>query len=180
MDSKKIYGKRILLRRLSEDDIENGYYEWFNDPITTSNNSHGESKLTKEDAFEFLKKTSENESIEHFSVVSLDNNLHIGCCSLQKIDKKNKSCEMARIIGHKDYRGIGLGTEIGELLLKFGFNELNLNRIWVGNFVTNIAAINSIKKLGFTPEGVLREYAYKSNAYHDVMISSILKSEYKG
>ena len=85
---------------------------------------------------------------------------------------------MARIIGEKEYRSKGIGTEVAKLLLEYGFNSLNLNRIWVGNISNNIAAIKSVDKLGFKVEGILRSSIYKNSKYHDVIIRGILKDEY--
>ena len=36
-----------------------------------------------------------------------------------------------------------------------------------------------LQKLGFTEEGLLRESLYKNGQYHDLMILSVLESEYR-
>ena len=171
-------GESVYFRSLSASDIENRYYEWFNDEVTSKNNSHSIFPETKEDATQFHKELKDNNSMVHFAIIDIETDMHIGCCSLQCIDWISRSAEMARIIGKKDFRGKGIGTEVGKMLLEYGFNTLNLNKIWVGNVATNEAAIGSKNKLGFTVDGVLREANFKNGTYHDVVISSILKREY--
>jgi [ribosomal protein S5]-alanine N-acetyltransferase len=172
-------GKSIYFRSLSVSDIENRYYEWFNDHETTTGNSHGVFPETKEKTIQFFNSLSTNKNIIHFAVCDIKTDEHIGCCSLQKIDWISRSAEMARIIGNKKYRRKGIGTEIGRILADYGFNVLNLNKIWAGNISFNIGAIKSNEKLGFVKEGVLREAIFKNGDYHDIVISSLLKKEYQ-
>jgi [ribosomal protein S5]-alanine N-acetyltransferase len=177
MHNPFLIGKSIYLRSLTVADIDDGYFRWFNDKETSENNSHGKLPENRESAMRFFEGLASNK-IVHFAIVDKENDIHIGCCSLQNIDWISRSAEMARIIGEKEYRSKGIGTEVAKLLLEYGFNSLNLNRIWVGNISNNIAAIKSVDKLGFKTEGVLRSTIFKNNKYHDVVIRGILKDEY--
>jgi RimJ/RimL family protein N-acetyltransferase len=47
------------------------------------------------------------------------------------------------------YWGRGFATEAGRAFTKFGFNELNLNRIVTIVQVGNIASVRVLEKLGF-------------------------------
>lgn len=62
--------------------------------------------------------------------------------------------------------------------MNFTFNELDVNRIEATVSTENIASIKVLKKLGFTQEGILRERSYWRGSYYDMIMLSILKSEY--
>ena len=66
-----------------------------------------------------------------------------------------------------------------ELLVEYGFNILNLNRIELEVYDFNIQAIKSYKKVGFLEEGQKRQATYINGEYHGVIIMSILKEEWK-
>ena len=66
------------------------------------------------------------------------------------------------------------------LICKHGFETLNLNRIWLRVFETNQRAIRVYEKAGFTIEGRYREGQFLRGKYVDVMIMSVLHSEWVG
>ena len=54
------------------------------------------------------------------------------------------------------YWNQGYTTEAGEMVLKFGFEVLQLKRIEVGTFVDNYQSQRVCEKLGFKKEGIAR------------------------
>lgn len=63
-------------------------------------------------------------------------------------------------------------------MLKFVFEELNMNKVYGYWLESNLASLKMSKKLGFVEEGLLREHVYKDNRYHSVYYLSLLRSEY--
>jgi len=61
---------------------------------------------------------------------------------------------------------------------RYGFEELNLNRIWLRVYDTNPRARKAYEKAGFVYEGTLRQAEYKHGRYIDVHVMSILKSDW--
>ncbi|WP_017415868.1 GNAT family N-acetyltransferase [Clostridium tunisiense] len=76
------------------------------------------------------------------------------------------------------YWSKGIITEALSAIMNFTFNELDVNRIEATVSTENIASIKVLKKLGFTQEGILRERSYWRGSYYDMIMLSILKSEY--
>lgn len=72
----------------------------------------------------------------------------------------------------------GFATEALSEVLKFGFDELGLNRIFAHHFVNNPASGKVMLKNGLKEEGYLREDIIKDFKYIDVKIYGILRSEY--
>ena len=82
------------------------------------------------------------------------------------------------MIGNKDYWNKGYGTEAMTLLLKHGFETLNLNRIMLRVYDFNARAQRCYEKAGFVTEGQLRDALYVEGDYRDVLIMSVLRKEW--
>jgi len=63
-------------------------------------------------------------------------------------------------------------------LLRHCFDTLNLNRAYLHVYAENLRAKRSYEKAGFVEEGRLREGVYKHGKYDDVIVMSILRSEW--
>ena len=57
-----------------------------------------------------------------------------------------------------------------ETVVRFGFEELKLNRIGATVFIDNKASQQVLIKQGFEREGLLRQYMVQSGNVHDVYI----------
>jgi RimJ/RimL family protein N-acetyltransferase len=70
-----------------------------------------------------------------------------------------------------------LGTAAARAMVRHGFRDLNLHRIYVGILKDNAISIRTCEKAGFRHEGTAREGAYKDGRYHDLVQMGMLKSE---
>jgi RimJ/RimL family protein N-acetyltransferase len=103
----------------------------------------------------------------------------VGYLSIIHIEWRNRQAEWGGIIiGRKDFRSKGIGTQAAELMLQFAFSELNLNRLYGHWLVENTPSLKMATKLSFQHEGVLRQAVFKHGAYHDVAVLAILQSDY--
>jgi ribosomal-protein-alanine N-acetyltransferase len=78
------------------------------------------------------------------------------------------------------YWGRGYATEAVAEVIRYGFEELKLNRIYAGYFSRNAASGRVLEKNGMTREGVLRQHVKKWDEYVDVVYHAILRSEWGG
>ena len=85
--------------------------------------------------------------------------------------------EFGIYIGDDDYRNGGFGSDALRTLIKYGFEDLNLNRIWCEVYDNN-AALEVYKHIGFIYEGKMRENYYHEGQYWDSHILGMLKKEY--
>jgi [ribosomal protein S5]-alanine N-acetyltransferase len=69
-------------------------------------------------------------------------------------------------------------AEALQAIIRFGFEELGVNRFQALVMPGNMASIKLLLKLGFQEEGVLREYAHFKGAFHDLHCFSLLKKEF--
>ena len=103
----------------------------------------------------------------------------IGYAGICDISETNKSGEYYIFIGEKKLWGKGIGTEVSEQILKIGFIDFKLNRIMITVSEPNIGGLKAYEKVGYKIEGRLREASFRDNKFHDKLIMSILKSEWK-
>lgn len=172
-------GERIQLGPVKREYIE-PYLKWFNDPELTQYLSMflPLTRMKEEDWFENLKNRKDTIV---FGILLLDANgveKLIGNCGLHDIDWKNRTTEVGIMIGEKELHGKGYGTEAMELLLEYGFQTVNLNRIQLHVYDFNIRAIKSYTKIGFVEEGRLRQAQFKNGKYHDMILMSMLCEEW--
>ena len=118
----------------------------------------------------------ENGNAYPFAVILESENKLIGTMTV-RVDKSHNKGELAYWIG-KEYWGKGYATEAAKEVIDFGFNKLNLNRIWAPIMSKNIASGKVLKNAGLTYEGTLRQDILKWNQYEDVEIYGALKNEY--
>jgi len=171
-----IKGNKVRLRAIEQEDIPR-FVRWLNDPdvirfltiyqpISTADEIRWfQRHLESKDDFVYAIETAEG--------------VHIGNIGLHGLDWKNHSATLGIFIGEKAYWGLGYGTDAILTLLHFAFGEMNLNRIELSVFDYNERAIRSYRKCGFQLEGSRRQALYREGEYHDVLVMSILKSEYE-
>ncbi|MEK3990379.1 MULTISPECIES: GNAT family N-acetyltransferase [Robertmurraya] len=85
--------------------------------------------------------------------------------------------ELAYWVG-KPYWGQGYGTEAAKALLRYGFEVLQLNRIYAQSFTTNPGSWRIMEKIGLKYEGTLRQHASRFGEYYDLAQYGILKEEF--
>lgn len=75
--------------------------------------------------------------------------------------------------------GKGYATEAGRAILKFGFESMNLGRIYATYMTHNPASERVMQKLGMQHEGVMRQDILKWGQFVDHGYYSILRAEYE-
>jgi len=106
--------------------------------------------------------------------VSNKKNQLIGMCGLTYIDWKNKHAEISIILSQKNWQRTKEAQNTIEMLIQYGFSELNLHRLWAEIFATAPENVNLFEKMNFIKEGELREKLWRGNYWHNSFIYSIL------
>jgi RimJ/RimL family protein N-acetyltransferase len=74
--------------------------------------------------------------------------------------------------------GQGYATEAARALVKYGFEELKLERIFATHFQGNSVSGNVLRKLGMRHEGCMRRHVLKWERFLDVELYGILRDEW--
>ena len=178
MNNPFLVGENIYLRSLSEEDTHGNWLNWFNDREVCQYNGHFRFPTSKESLRTYLQKVKSLRNIFFLGIIRKDDDTHIGNISLQNIDWINRNGELAIIIGEKKLFGKGLGYEACRIVLKHGFDELNLMRIYCGTAERNIAMQKIALKLGMDEEGRQRQVIYKNGKYFDNVMYGITQDMY--
>lgn len=175
-----IYGDLVRLRAVERADVER-FVVWLNDPEVIEGLTIYTplSLAAEEDWFENLLKQPEDERPLTIEVQQGAEWVAIGNCSFHQIDWRCRSAILGIFIGDKAFWNKGYGTKVMQLLLKHGFETLNLNRIALDVYERNPRAIRAYEKAGFRLEGNKRQAMYKAGRYVDVLVMSVLREEWQ-
>lgn len=113
-----------------------------------------------------------------FGVVVKDGDRLIGTTGLHQIERIHRKAEFGICIGEAEYQDKGYGSEATVLMVKFGFDVLNLHRIALGVFGDNARARRVYEKAGFVREGVHRQAFFRNGRWHDGVRYAILREEW--
>lgn len=114
----------------------------------------------------------------HFAITTKSDAKLVGGISLMDISERHSHAEMGYWIGNP-YWNQGFCTEACRAVLRYGFETLGLNRIFARHFTRNPASGRVMKKLGMKHEGCLRQHVKKWDAFEDMEVYGILKSEWQ-
>jgi len=101
----------------------------------------------------------------------------IGVVRTDEIDVTNRSMRVGGDILTK-YQGKGYGTRMFQLIRRYCFDYLNMNRLWLLVLENNKVALSLYRKAGFVEEGRQRKAIFRDGEYLDYLMMSILRSEY--
>jgi len=102
----------------------------------------------------------------------------IGTCGFNFWNKQYSSSPLGYDL-LPSYWNKGIITEAVKEILRFGFEEMKLNRVQAITFPENVASTRVLEKLGFQNEGTLREWGYFKGRFQDVYCHSLLRREWK-
>jgi RimJ/RimL family protein N-acetyltransferase len=103
----------------------------------------------------------------------------IGITGLYNISWQARFAEFRILIGGKGIHNKGIGTIATKFIVKYAFEKLNLNKVWLGVNIENKGAVRCYEKAGFQKEGVLRQEIFRNNKYYDAVRMSILLEDFK-
>ncbi|WP_449620487.1 GNAT family N-acetyltransferase [Robertmurraya sp. Marseille-Q9965] len=120
-----------------------------------------------------------NSSDFYFRVRTIEHEELIGFVVIHSVEWNNRAGMLAIGIGDSNYRGKGYGTDTLQLILRYAFHELNLNRVGLDVIEYNEKGIRAYEKAGFRQEGRLREAVQRDGKTFDRIIMGILRSEWE-
>ena len=174
-------GKLVRLRAYEKSDLD-AVMKWVNDEEVTDllggeMLAYPVSSLAEERFIEAAAAPSDKQKT--FGIETLVKRRYIGSISFNVINWLNRSAGLGIVIGDKSLWGKGYGTDAMRVMMRLGFDKMNLHRLWLHVHDYNARAIASYEKCGFKREGVLREDHFARGKYHDTIVMGILDSEYR-
>ena len=101
----------------------------------------------------------------------------VGISRLMFVDYESKNAEFGIYVGEKKYQGQGIGEKALRLMLKIGFEELGLLKIYLKVSEENKRAIKLYQKLDFRQEGCLKEHYYHDGTFENVIFMALFQKD---
>jgi ribosomal-protein-alanine N-acetyltransferase len=131
---------------------------------------------TEQDARAFLELAKEPGKM-WLAITLLSDGRQIGGIGM-RIEEQHRHAELGYWLG-VDYWGQGYATEAGREMIRYGFEQLDLHRIFATHFAHNPASGNILRKLGMRHEGCQREHLLKWGQFVDSEIYGLLRHEWE-
>lgn len=171
-----IMGKSVTLRAIEKEDLEL-MREMLNDPEIESLVVGWAFPVSKYQQNQWYESNVNNPTNKRFIIETEER--AVGLATLTNIDWKNRKATHGIKIARGEYRARGIGTDAVMAIMRYAFEELQLNRL-----ESTILEFNEgSKKLycgkcGWSIEGKQRKSIFKNGAYHDLLIVGILRTDY--
>jgi len=111
------------------------------------------------------------------AAVVRDSGAMIGDVSLHSVNREHLQAELGFIL-HPDHQGQGYATEATAEMLRIGFEDLGLHRIYGSCDARNTASARVLERLGMRREAHFRETEFVKGEWCDELIYAILATEW--
>ena len=156
-----------------------GIFKIFSDPDVTR--YWGFSTLVDfEQAEEFIRQTQEGYSSRQLLQWGLTDPAQdeiIGTCAFAGWSAEHRRAEIGYAL-RRDRWGEGIMAEVLPELIRFGFEQMNLNRIEADADPRNGRSIRNLERLGFVREGVMRQRYLVNGELQDAIVFSLLRRDW--
>ncbi|GAA0355176.1 GNAT family N-acetyltransferase [Bacillus horti] len=169
---------RLLLRHMTRKDVHD-MFEYTSDPeISLYTTWHAHQSIN--DTMRFIEHNlslQEKQQVHEWAIVEKKSRKMIGTCGYVWWKPQHHIAEIAYAIARPLW-GKGFMSEAVQAVLKFGFEQMELNRIEARCMLGNVGSERVMQKAGMTFEGILREQMYAKEQFHDLKLYAILKRDW--
>lgn len=175
-----LLAERLVLRDLADVDWQ-AVHSYASDPEVVRYMDWGPN--TEEETKNFISRSvaSQKEKPRRnytLAVVLKAEDRLIGGCGVHESNPENREGWIGYCLNRSFWRK-GYATETARTMLDFGFNQLNLHRIFATCDPANIASTHILEKIGMQREGHLREHKSSKEKWRDSFLYAILEHEWK-
>ena len=173
-----VKGDRLYLREVRQTDVNEDYYNWLSDPEV---NQYLETRFipnSPQTIAKFVERMDGNPNEILFAICVLESDAHIGNIKIGPINWVHRYADISLLIGNKNYWGKGFATEAIGLITRFGFQELNMNRLKASCYEGNKGSFKAFLKIGYTHEGTMRKHFFSKGQFQDGYQLGMLAEEF--
>ncbi len=171
--------ERLILRKATEEDMEDLYELYSQERVVELLPLALFTSLQDaRDELIWYEKILEEGSGMRWVIEEKLSSKVIGTCGFLYYEKEHNRIEIGYDL-HPSYWGKGYMTEALDTIIKYGFKDMNLNKIEAKAVVENSASAKVLVRLGFQQEGVLRQHEFEKGRYIDLAVYAILSEKYE-
>ena len=176
----RIETERLILRPMEESDAD-ALFPLINDADVAINMLSVPHPYPEDAYVPWIRQSREameRKEMYETAIVLKETGLPIGACTIMNISWGHMRAEIGYWLG-KPYWGQGYMTEAVKGMLRFGFEELGLERIYAICFKRNKASARVLEKAGLKYEGLMRHGVKKGDEFLDVPLFGIIREDLK-
>ena len=172
----ELVGGRVLLRPFVVDDVP-AVLTYASDPEVTRH-LQWDAYDDPATAAAFIRSTlAGGDAWFARAIVLRDTGTVIGGADLRVVSPPDRRAELGYGLA-RAYWGHGYATEAAGLLVRFGFDRLDLLRIQAACAVENERSIRTLERLGLRREGRLAQYRWKAGTARDLFLYAITRADW--
>lgn len=153
---KHLVTRRLILRNLREQDVQVNYLKWLVDPeVNRFLEVRLEQKQSLQKIHRFVKAINKSENDLLLGLFEKKGGCHIGNIRLGPMVKGHARSPIGFLIGEKPYWNKGFATEAIQRVVRYGFQNLGLEKVTAGCYENNLGSSKALEKSGFTLEARL-------------------------
>lgn len=168
---------RFTLRKIETGDLETLHSYWSDIVVTEYMNVTLKTIEETKHMVDLLNSLPETGEGRRWAIVNKKDGIVIGSCGYHNVKAEHRRAEVGFELG-REYWGKGVIQEVMNAVIRHCFEEIGLNRIEAFVTVGNNRSLNTLEKLGFKPEGVLREYEFTQGNFHNQVVLALLRSDW--
>jgi len=173
-----IKASRVYLRPLLVSDASQSYVSWLNDSDVNQYLETRHVVQTVDSCKLFIEQCNKDERAHLYGIFLQGSDKHIGNAKIGFINEQYARGELSLFIGDKAFWGKGFGGEVVQILTRYGFERLMLEKIEAGCYEDNLASLRVFIKIGYTVEGFKRNHVVSKGSRSGCFILGVLKSEF--
>lgn len=172
-------GPRIRLRAMRRDDLDAWLVEMRDSEAVRTLSSGIELPKSAAAADKFAAEFGEFNNTDRrimFTIETHDGEI-VGGTNIHSIDRKNGTFGTGTLI-HRKFRGQGYSREAKEILLRYAFHEIRMQKYNVYCIEINAPQARSLTRFGCQLEGRIRRSTYTAGRYYDQLHFGMTREEF--
>jgi RimJ/RimL family protein N-acetyltransferase len=174
-------GETVRLSATDPDEYGKAFAGWKRDSELMRLMDSGVSRLTSQkETQKIVEKGLEDQKVNQhfFSIRTLTEDKLIGDIGLSVVNWAGGDAFVGIGVCERDFWGKGYGTDAMRVILRYGFTEVNLQRVSLTVFEYNPRAMHCYEKVGFRHEGRQRGFLNREGKRWDMLTMGILREEW--
>lgn len=172
-----IIGNNIYLRPMELSDMRE-YQTMLNDETISYSVVGWSFPVSMDEQESWFHRVASDDKNRRFTIVLRNNDVAVGMVTLSSIDWHNRSATHGIKLLPDCPKRKGIGTDAVITLMKYAFEEVNLNRLNGSWIEYNVFSQGLYRKCGWHIEGKKNEAIYRNGEYHNLIIAGVTKKDY--
>ena len=125
----------------------------------------------------FLERTKNDAHDIALGIVARETEPLLGFIGLNRIDQENSHVQLGFFLGEQKAGGERCLSEAVDLMTRYVFETLNMNRLWLYVDAAATQTINMLEQQGFGREAILRQDRCRNGRHADTVVMGQVRGE---